>query len=161
PRTACNSISSPSIGFDVIHSIVESQAQQRPHAIAVVCDSERLSYSELNARANQLAHRLHREGVGPETMVGIYMERGVRTIVGILGILKAGGCYVPIDLQYPKDRVAFILENSGAKALVTDGEEREAVAEFRGSVVRLDEGYSEISGESQMNLPASVVGKNA
>src|SRR3954470_2601990 len=104
PHAANNSISSaPSatIGADVVHAIVESQAQQRPHAIAVVCDSERLSYSELNRRANQLAHRLRREGVGPETMVGVYMERGVRTIVAILGILKAGGCYVPIDLQYP------------------------------------------------------------
>src|SRR3954468_14767365 len=148
-------------GLDVIHAIVESQAQQRPHAIAVVCDAERLSYAELNARANQVAHRLRKHGVGPETMVGIYMERGVRTLVGILGILKAGGCYVPIDLQYPKDRVAFILENSGAKALVTDGEQREVVSEFNGPVVRLDEDYSEIADESQNNLPVNVVGKNA
>src|SRR3954469_5984588 len=135
PHTAKNptlSASAAAIRVDVVHSIVESQAQQRPHAIAVVCDSERLSYAELNARANQVAHRLRRERVGPETMVGIYMERGVRTLVGILGILKAGGCYVPIDLQYPKDRVAFILENSGAKALVTDGEQREVVSEFNG-----------------------------
>jgi amino acid adenylation domain-containing protein len=152
---------STGIDVDVIQSIVEAQAQQRPHAIAVVCDSERLSYSELNARANQLAHRLRREGVGPETMVGIYMERGVRTIVGILGILKAGGCYVPIDLQYPKDRVAFILENSGAKALVTDAEQRDAVTEFNGPVVRLDENYRDIAGESQINPPVNVVGKNA
>ena len=145
PHTATNSISSPSIHTDVIHSIVESQAEQRPHAIAVVCDSERLSYSELNARANQLAHRLRKEGVGPETMVGVYMERGVRTIVAILGILKAGGCYVPIDLQYPKDRVAFILENSGAKALVTDAEQRDAVTEFNGAVVRLDDAFRDIA----------------
>src|SRR3954462_9839980 len=161
PHTASNSISRRSVNSDVIHSIVEAQAQQRPHAIAVVCDSERLSYSELDARANQLAHRLRREGVGPESMVGVFMERGVRTIVGILGILKAGGCYVPIDLQYPKDRVAFILENSGAKALVTDGEQREVVSEFNGPVVRLDEDYSEIADESQNNLPVNVVGKNA
>src|SRR5690242_10955288 len=97
PHAANNSVSSAfsakTIGVDVVHAIVEAQAQQRPHAIAVVCDGERLSYAELNGRANQVAHRLRREGVGPETMVGIYMERGLRTIVGILGILKAGGCY--------------------------------------------------------------------
>jgi amino acid adenylation domain-containing protein len=148
-------------GLDVIHSIVESQAQQRPHAIAVVCDSEKLSYAELNARANQVANRLRKLGVGPETMVGIYMERGVATVVGILGILKAGGVYVPIDLQYPKDRVSFILENSGAKALITDAEQREAVTEFHGPVVRLDDGYRDIQSESTANLPLNVVGKNA
>jgi amino acid adenylation domain-containing protein len=115
----------------------------------------------LNARANQVAHRLRKLGVGPETMVGVYMERSVRTIVGILGILKAGGVYVPIDLQYPKDRVSFILENSGAKALVTDGEQRDAVTEFNGAVVRLDENYRDIESESSANLPINVVGKNA
>ncbi|HEY6229611.1 MAG TPA: amino acid adenylation domain-containing protein, partial [Verrucomicrobiae bacterium] len=161
PLTASNSSSSPSFHADVIQSVVESQAQLRPHAIAVVCDSDRLSYAELNARANQLAHRLHREGVGPETMVGVYMERGVRTIVALLGILKSGGCYVPIDLQYPKDRVAFILKNSGAKALVTDAEQRDAVTEFNGAVVRLDDAFRDIASESQANLPVNVVGKNA
>ena len=68
---------------------------------------------------------------------------------------------MPIDLAYPKDRVAFILENSGAKALVTDAEQREAVTEFNGPVVRLDEGYREIESESSANLPINVVGKNA
>jgi amino acid adenylation domain-containing protein len=140
---------------------VECQAELRPDAIAVVCDAERLSYRELNARANQVAHRLQQAGVTRETMVGIYMERGVRTIVGILGILKAGGVYVPIDLAYPKDRVAFILENSGAKALVTDGETREAVAEFKGAVVRLDDNYSDVANESDENLSVELEGKNA
>src|SRR5688500_11904337 len=153
PHTA-SKVSSPIQGrTDVIHSLVECQAELRPDAIAVVCDGERLSYRELNARSNQDAHRWRRSGVGAETMVGIYMERSVRTIVGILGILKAGGVYVPIDLQYPKERVTFILENSGAKALVTDGGAREAVAEFSGAVVRLDEECSEVANESAENLP--------
>src|SRR4051812_18750581 len=85
---------------DVIHEIVAAQAELRPNAVAVVCDTERISYRELNRRANQVAHRLARAGVGPESMVGVYMERGIGTLVAILGILKAGGCYVPIDLQY-------------------------------------------------------------
>jgi amino acid adenylation domain-containing protein len=160
PHTARHPIPPTQNSIDVVHLLVEAQAAQRPHAIAVVCDAERLSYAELNARANQVAHRLRKAGVGPETMVGIHMERGARTIVGILGILKAGGCYVPIDLQYPKDRVAFILENSGAKALVTDGEQREAVAEFKGAVVRLDETFSGISTESDANPDCNVTGSN-
>jgi amino acid adenylation domain-containing protein len=160
PHTASHFVSNARRA-ESIHAMVESQAERRPHAIAVVCDSERLSYADLNARANQLAHRLRQDGVGPETMVGLFMERGVRTIVGILGILKAGGCYVPIDLQYPKDRVAFILENSGAKALVTDAESREAVSDFKGAVVRLDENYSEIREQPQTNVAANVEGRNA
>lgn len=161
PHTATKLFSPLQGRTDVIHSLVECQAELRPDAIAVVCDSEKLTYRELNARANQVAHRLQKAGVGPEAMVGIYMERSVRTIVGILGILKAGGVYVPIDLAYPKDRVAFILENSGAQALVTDGETRDAVAEFKGAVMRLDENFSDVSAESGENPGANVEGKNA
>ena len=142
---------------EVIHEIVARQAELRPNAVAVVCDAVRISYRDLNRRANQVAHRLVRAGVGPEAMVGVYMERGLGTIVAILGILKAGGCYVPIDLQYPRDRVSFILENSGAKALVTDSETREATNEFKGAVVRLDE----VSAESEENPDVEVFGVNA
>jgi amino acid adenylation domain-containing protein len=161
PHTASHPNSRPPRALDVIHALVEAQAHDRPNAVAVVCDSERLTYAELNARANQLARRLQQHGVGAETMVGLYMERSVRTIVGILGILKAGGAYVPIDLQYPQDRVSYILENSGAKALVTDAGRENAIPEFKGTVVALDEAYSEISREEDSNLPSQVDGSNA
>src|SRR4051812_49081285 len=81
--------------IDLIHALVEAQAEQRPNAVAVVCDGERITYADLNTRANQIAHRLRSQGVGPEAMVGLYMERSIRTIVAIVGILKAGGAYVP------------------------------------------------------------------
>ena len=84
-------------------------------------------------------------------MVGLYMERSIRTIVAIVGILKAGGCYVPIDLSYPPDRVAYILENSGAKAMITDAERRDSIPAFKGTVLGLDENYSEVRGEATLN----------
>src|SRR5436190_16048296 len=99
-----------------IHRIVEEQVKRRPEAVAVICDGIKLTYHELNERANQVAHHLQKVGVGPEKLVGVYMERTERTVVAILGILKAGGCYVPIDLVYPQDRVEFILKDSNALA---------------------------------------------
>src|SRR5689334_14059860 len=90
-----------------IQEAVERQAVERPDAVAVVAGNEKLTYAELNARANQVAHALRALGVRKESFVGVYMERTTRTVVAILGILKAGGCYVPIDLVYPKERAEF------------------------------------------------------
>src|SRR4051812_4198089 len=85
-------------GQKSIHAMVEWQAARRPDAIAAVCGKERITYRDLNERANQLAHRLRDAGVRQESLVGLLMDRSVRTVIGILGVLKAGGCYVPIDL---------------------------------------------------------------
>jgi len=145
----------------LIHALVEAQAEQRPNAVAVVCESERITYADLNARANQIAHRLRAQGVGPEVMAGLYMERSIRTIVAIVGILKAGGCYVPIDLSYPQDRVAYILENSGAKVMITDAERVGAIPEFKGTVLGLDADYEEVGSEATGNLNHIVEGSNA
>src|SRR5262249_24314403 len=97
----------------------EAQVERTPEAVAVVFDNERLTYRELNRRANQLAHHLQALGVGPEVLVGICMERSLEMVVGILGILKAGGAYTPLDLSYPKERLAFILEDAATPALLT------------------------------------------
>src|SRR3712207_4380270 len=80
-----------------IHEWFEAQVERVPEMAAVVAEEGRLTYRELNARANQLAHRLEKLGVGPDTLVGLYMERTVEAVVGMLGILKAGGAYVPLD----------------------------------------------------------------
>lgn len=80
-----------------IHELFERQVERTPDAIAVVYEDRRLTYGELNRRANQLAHRLKKLGVGPDILVGIYVERSLEMIVGLLGILKAGGAYVPLD----------------------------------------------------------------
>ena len=102
-----------------IQQLFEAQAEQTPGAVAVVHGTSSLTYRALNTRANQLAHYLRALGIGPEVLVGIFVERSLEMMVGLLGILKAGGAYVPIDPSYPKDRVAFLLENSRVPVLVT------------------------------------------
>ncbi|HEY0083939.1 MAG TPA: AMP-binding protein [Pyrinomonadaceae bacterium] len=102
-----------------IHQLFEAQAARTPHALAVVADDEELTYAELNRRANRLAHRLRRSGVGPEVPVALCMERSSLMMVGLLGILKAGGAYVPLDPAYPRERLAFMLADADVRVVVT------------------------------------------
>lgn len=80
---------------------------------------QRLNYAELNRRANRLAHRLIEAGVGPDTLVGLAVERSIEKVIGLLAVLKAGGAYVPLDPEYPRERLAYMLEDSGVKLLLT------------------------------------------
>ena len=105
--------------MDCLHHLFESQAVRTPNAVAVQCGSVELTYRELDARAERLAGRLTRFGVGAESLVGVCLERSPEAIVGILGILKAGGVYVPLDPAYPRHRLAFMVEDSGMRAVVT------------------------------------------
>ena len=97
------------------HELFEEQAERTPHAVAVEIGEERLTYAELNARANRLAHHLRALGVGPDALVGMCVERSVELVVGLLGILKAGGAYVPLDPSYPAQRLAFMLADTGRR----------------------------------------------
>jgi amino acid adenylation domain-containing protein len=101
------------------HELVERQAARTPGAVAVVCADSRLSYAELNVRANQLARLLRAQGVGPESVVGICLERSVAVVVAVLGVLKAGGAYVPLDPSYPAERLAFMLGETQPRVLIT------------------------------------------
>jgi non-ribosomal peptide synthetase component F len=94
--------------------LFEQQVERTPDSTAVVCGEQQLTYRELNTRANRLAHHLISLGVGSEALVGICLERSLELIIGLLGILKAGGAYVPLDPSYPKERLAFMLEDTGA-----------------------------------------------
>jgi amino acid adenylation domain-containing protein len=102
-----------------IHELIETQATKTPNAVAVVCDDRQLSYSELNQKADQLAHYLRSLGVGANVLVNICLERSLEFFVGILGILKAGGAYVPVDPNYPADRLHYMLEDTNAPVLLT------------------------------------------
>ncbi|HKV34449.1 MAG TPA: amino acid adenylation domain-containing protein [Pyrinomonadaceae bacterium] len=108
--------------------LFEAQAERSPAAVAVVSESETLTFAELNRRANQLAHYLRSVGVGLEVPVVVAVERSVEMIVALLGILKAGGAYVPLDPSYPQARLAFMLENVGARLILTQESVREAMA---------------------------------
>ena len=100
-------------------ALFQAQAQARPDAIAVVIENESLGYSELNQRANQLAHHLRALGIGPERVVGCCLERSLDLIVALIAILKAGGAYLPLDPNYPHERLAFMLKDAGAPVVLT------------------------------------------
>jgi natural product biosynthesis luciferase-like monooxygenase protein/FkbM family methyltransferase len=105
-----------------LHELFETQAARTPDQTALVFRDRQFTYRELNRRANQLAHYLKKLGVGPEVCVGICLERSLEMMVGLLGILKAGGAYLPLDPQYPKDRLAYMLADSGARVLLTQSD---------------------------------------
>jgi len=105
-----------------VHELFEAQVERNPEAVALVFEDEQLTYRELNRRANQLAHYLRKLGVGPEAPVGICLERSPEMVVGILGILKAGGTYVPLDPAYPRERLAFMMADTQTRVLLAQQE---------------------------------------
>ncbi|HKU72542.1 MAG TPA: non-ribosomal peptide synthase/polyketide synthase, partial [Pyrinomonadaceae bacterium] len=125
-----------------LHELFEAQVERTPAAVAVICEEQQLCYGELNQRANQLAHYLKRHGVGAEVLVGVYLERSVEMIVALLGILKAGGAFVPLDPTYPQERIAFMLADAGVTVLLTQEYLREKLGESGAQVVCLDEEWS-------------------
>jgi amino acid adenylation domain-containing protein len=106
-----------------LHGLFEAQAVRSPEAVAVVCGDARLSYRELEQRANQMAWHLRAQGVGPEVRVGVCARRSVELVVALLGILKAGGAYVPLDPNYPRERLVYMAQDAGLRLLVTHGVE--------------------------------------
>ncbi|ARU63629.1 hypothetical protein CBW65_23385 [Tumebacillus avium] len=141
-----------------LHQIFEEQAAKNPQRIAVAFENTSLTYAELNARANQLAHRLQKLGVGPETLVGLCVERSAEMVVGVLGILKAGGAYVPLDPTYPQDRLSFMLEDSQAAVLVTQSHLLANLPSHTAQVLTLDDEAAEIAGESTANPDSGATG---
>uniref|UniRef100_UPI0023EE5045 non-ribosomal peptide synthetase n=1 Tax=Pseudomonas sp. dw_612 TaxID=2720080 RepID=UPI0023EE5045 len=122
-----------------IHGLFEAQVLAQPDAVAVVFEDQRLTYSELNARANQVAHRLLDLGVCPDDRVAICVERGLEMIVGLLGILKSGAGYVPLDPAYPLERLTFMLDDSAPVALLTQSNLRELLPALDAPVLLLDQ----------------------
>ncbi|MDT7807858.1 MAG: hypothetical protein QOJ70_1671, partial [Acidobacteriota bacterium] len=120
---------------ETIQKLFEAQVAQTPDAVAVEFQEQRLTYAELNARANQLAHHLQGLGVGPETLVGLCVERSMEMVVAVLGILKAGGAYLPLDLSYPKERLELMLADARVQVLLTH--QNHAAALPGGDVLRV------------------------
>jgi amino acid adenylation domain-containing protein len=140
-----------------IHELFERQAAAKPEAVAVVLEDERLTYRELNERANKLAHHLRRLGTGPESLVGVCFERSAEAVVAILGVLKAGGGYLPLASQQPPDRLSFMLADAGAKVLLTQEHLLPRMLGQQIQVICLDKEWPAIEKESTENPRSNVL----
>ncbi len=138
-----------------IHQLFEEQVEKNPDAVAVIFEDQQLTYGELNARANQLAHHLRSLGVKPDTLVAICAERSLEMVVGLLGILKAGGAYVPLDPDYPRDRLGYMLQDTAAPVLVTQENLKDKLPQHTARTVCLDADWAAIAQHSATN-PATV-----
>jgi surfactin family lipopeptide synthetase A len=143
-----------------IHHLFEAQVERAPDSVAVMFGDERLSYGELNRRANQLAHCLQRLGVGPEVRVGVLIDRSVEMIVAVLSILKAGGAYVPLEPAYPTKRLGFILGDSDVHIIVAQGELTRRLPEHGARAVCIDTEWNFIAAESEANPQSRVTPNN-
>ncbi|HEY6186081.1 MAG TPA: amino acid adenylation domain-containing protein [Pyrinomonadaceae bacterium] len=143
-----------------LHQLFEEQAERTPEAVALAYEGGRLTYAELNARANRLAHYLRERGVGPESVVGIMLERSPEMIVGLLGVLKAGGAYLPLDHAYPLERLRFMLTDARVEVLLTTSALADVLRDEQLRVVRLDEDREKIEQESAENLEGRTSATN-
>jgi non-ribosomal peptide synthetase component F len=134
-----------------VQQLFEAQVSRSPDSVALVYENQQLTYGELNARANQLAHYLCRLGVGNEIPVGICMERSWEMVVAVLGVLKAGGAYVPLDPSHPRTRLAFVMEDAGISVLLTQERLVADLPEIGARVVCFDSEWKAIAGESEAN----------
>ncbi|MBC8229645.1 amino acid adenylation domain-containing protein [bacterium] len=139
-----------------ITQLFEAQVERSPEATAFIFEDQKLSYKELNRRANQIAHYLQTLGVGPEVVVGLCMERSLEMVVGLLGILKAGGAYLPLDPAYPKERLAFMFEDTQVPVLLTKKQFVEILPKDGAQVVCLDLDDKVIARQSEENPVSDV-----
>jgi amino acid adenylation domain-containing protein len=134
-----------------IHELFEEQVARRPKSVAVVFEEKELTYAELNCRANQLAHYLRDMGVGAEVRVGISMERSLEAVIGLLGVWKAGGVYVPVDPGYPAERLSYMLEDAQVPVLLTQEHLVDRLPVSWTQVVSVDSRWQEIAEHSEEN----------
>lgn len=138
-----------------LHQLFEAQVARTPDAVAVTFERQQLNYAELNARANRLAHYLRAQGVGPETLVALCVDRSIEMVVAILGILKAGGAYVPLEPANPKERLAFMLDDSKAPVLITQPHLAHLLPDFTGAIITLDDVHLDNESETELQIDAA------
>ncbi|MBG9685644.1 hypothetical protein ABD97_10640, partial [Bacillus mycoides] len=143
-----------------IQDLFEEQVRQNPDAIALRYLEQSMTYSQLNQQANQLAHYLKKQGVTPQTMVGLCVERSMDMIIGILGILKVGGIYVPLDASYPEERLRFMIEDAKISVLVTQSHMKEVFPCDGMTTVMVDHDWKKISQESLENPRNELTGEH-
>ena len=140
-------------GDSCLHQLLERQAAKTPDRVAVRFGQRAFTYGELNRRANQLARYLREQGVGPDVLVGIYMERSIGMVIALLAILKAGGAYVPLDPSYPEKRLAGIMEDAAAKVLLTQEKLKGQLFSQQAHLISIDGIWPAIANYDDANLP--------
>jgi amino acid adenylation domain-containing protein/non-ribosomal peptide synthase protein (TIGR01720 family) len=144
-----------------VHQLIEAQVERTPHAPALVFAGQSLSYAELNQRANRLAHRLIVAGVRPDVLVGLAVERSIEMVVGLLAVLKAGGAYVPLDPEYPRERLAYMLQDSSVTLLLTQAHLLEHLPIPQGvQHLVLEPGDAWLQGSQAHNPQVEIDGEN-
>ncbi|MCB0167234.1 MAG: amino acid adenylation domain-containing protein, partial [Anaerolineae bacterium] len=143
-----------------LHQLFEAQVERSPDAVAVVSEDQHLTYHQLNRRANQLAHHLQSLGVGPETLVGVYLDRSPEMVVSLLGILKAGGAYVPLDPALPPERLALMIEEVQLSVLLTQKHLESGLPNYPGQTLCLDTNGDNLAQASVENPTSEVTPDN-
>ena len=147
--------------FENLQEKFERQVVQAPDAVAVVFENQQLTFAELNTRANKLAHYLRNAGVEAEAPVAVFLERSVDMIVALLGVIKAGSAWVPLDVSYPKERVAYVLEDSKARVVLTHEKWRAVLTDSDCLLISLDSDWEQIENESDANPVTTATAESA
>ena len=152
-----NSLENPSIIeapiYNGIHELIELKSEECPDSVAIIFDTKEITYRELNLRANNVALELMNNGIASNDVVALYCERSPDIIIGLLGILKAGACYLPLDPKYPSDRVNFILKDSESKLLLTDATLEDEFIQFPIKSINLEKSINNIAQNNAIKLP--------
>ncbi|HEX6751379.1 MAG TPA: non-ribosomal peptide synthase/polyketide synthase [Longimicrobium sp.] len=156
-----NATDSPFPGHRCVHELFERQVERTPHAVAAEFEGESLTYAELNARANRLAHHLAGMGVGPDVPVAVCMERSLEMVVALLAVIKAGGAYVPMDPGYPDERLQYMLADSAPALLLTHGSLPERFADATLPLVRVDADAEAWADQAETNPARAVTPEHA
>ncbi|MGC3972487.1 MAG: LLM class flavin-dependent oxidoreductase [Pirellulales bacterium] len=143
-----------------IHQLFEEQAARTPDAVAVSFENRSLTYAQLNRRANRLAAHLRALGVGPDSMVGIHLERSENLVTAIMAVLKAGGAYLPLDPNYPAERIAFMIDDAEAPVIITENETLDRLPTHKAKVVNLDADSPAVARRAADNLPPTSQAEN-
>jgi amino acid adenylation domain-containing protein/thioester reductase-like protein len=143
---------------ELIHLLFEAQVERTPDVVAVVAEGRTITYRDLNRAANQLAHYLGEQGVGPEKLVALFVERSVEMVIGLLGVIKAGGAYVPVDPSYPAERLGYMLQDSSPKVVLTQSRLRSQLPPTDALILELDKHWSDIAQRDSDNLDPCAIG---
>jgi amino acid adenylation domain-containing protein len=143
-----------------VHRLFEEQVERTPAAVALVFEDRQLTYSELNRKANQLARHLQRLGAGPESLVGVFLDRSPELVIALLGILKAGAAYLPLDTIYPRERLSLMLGDAQPPVLLTQQRLVEELPQSEAAIIAVDRDWDLIAKESDENLPGLATTEN-